>query len=303
MSKYLTNPVGSLQEKYQSRGLIPQYKIVRAEGASHSPTFSFQVILGNLASTGSGSSKKQAKDAAARAMLAKLDGRVEGLLPQAGVADEPPAGGVHDNTVGRLQELCVRHGYPMPTYGLGVVGGQAHQRSFSVLCRAGRLEERGEGGSKRDAKREAAEKMMNRLQCLGLITLADTETDRDQLQVQGEELSTFKVETLNSRDNKEVVSLDKKLQTAGGSKLTSLGRMRDYVAMLVEMGKEHKFEVTCVDRLEENCARCADSSQQWLLQLSTAPVLVSYEFGTDSKTAHNEAARSALNYLKIMTRK
>ena len=34
-----------------------------------------QVILGDLTSTGSGSSKKQAKHAAARAMLDKLDGR------------------------------------------------------------------------------------------------------------------------------------------------------------------------------------------------------------------------------------
>ena len=50
----------------------------------------FQVILGDLTSTGSGSSKKQAKHAAARAMLDKLDGRVpaqDGQTPLPPVAD------------------------------------------------------------------------------------------------------------------------------------------------------------------------------------------------------------------------
>jgi hypothetical protein len=36
------------------------------------------------------------------------------------------------NTVGSLQELCVKHGYPMPTYAMGPVGGQPHQRNFAM---------------------------------------------------------------------------------------------------------------------------------------------------------------------------
>ena len=98
-----------------------------------------KVILGDLTSTGSGSSKKQAKHAAARAMLDKLDGRVpaqDGQTPLPPVADtangpqapgeEHPQGAhnltdphIAGNTVGALQELCVKHGYPMPTYDLG----------------------------------------------------------------------------------------------------------------------------------------------------------------------------------------
>ena len=31
------------QERFQSRGITPQYRVVQAEGASHAPTFSFQV--------------------------------------------------------------------------------------------------------------------------------------------------------------------------------------------------------------------------------------------------------------------
>ena len=98
------------------------------------------MILGDLTSTGSGSSKKQAKHAAARAMLDKLDGRVPAqdgqtpLPPVADTANGPQAPGttllqthsgpdtdlhISGNTVGALQELCVKHGYPMPTYDLG----------------------------------------------------------------------------------------------------------------------------------------------------------------------------------------
>merc|ERR1719511_476090 len=87
MSNYETNPVGALQERFQSRGITPQYRVVQAEGASHAPTFSFQVILGDLTATGSGSSKKQAKHVAARAMLDKLDGRAP---QQDGVQPLPP---------------------------------------------------------------------------------------------------------------------------------------------------------------------------------------------------------------------
>ena len=61
MASYENNPVGTLQERFQSKckGSRPQYKIVRAEGAAHAPTFSYQVILGDLATVGRGSSKKQ----------------------------------------------------------------------------------------------------------------------------------------------------------------------------------------------------------------------------------------------------
>ena len=82
-----------------------------------------KVILGDLTSTGSGSSKKQAKHAAAGGMLDKLDGRVpaqDGQTPLPPVADTANGSQAPGNTVGALQELCVKHGYPMPTYDLGM---------------------------------------------------------------------------------------------------------------------------------------------------------------------------------------
>ena len=168
-SSYETNPVGALQERFQSRGITPSYRLVQAEGASNAPTFSFQVILGDLGdltATGSGKNKKQAKHAAARAMLDKLDGRVpaqDGQTPLPPVSDNTAGPQAPGNTVGGLQELCVKHGYPMPTYDLGAVGGQPHQRNFTIMCCVGKMRESGAGGSKKDAKREAAQKMIDKV--------------------------------------------------------------------------------------------------------------------------------------------
>merc|ERR1719192_896597 len=108
-------------------------------------------------------------------MLDKLDGRVpaqDGQTPLPPVQDSTNGPQAPGNTAGALQELCVKHGYPMPTYDLGggdagAVGGQPHQRNFSILCCVGKLRESGAGGSKKDAKREAAQKMIDKLKCLG----------------------------------------------------------------------------------------------------------------------------------------
>ena len=43
MAQYETNPIGALQERFQSRGIIPDYKFLQTEGQSHCPSFTFQV--------------------------------------------------------------------------------------------------------------------------------------------------------------------------------------------------------------------------------------------------------------------
>ena len=163
MSTYETNPVGALQERFQSRGINPVYHVVQAEGASHCPTFTFQVFIADLMSTGTGNSKKQAKHAAARSMLDMLDGKESrglyssntpasstatpvsiAVAAQVASGQVMPEGGPILNTgdvtlnrnseeatvgnpVGQLQEFCVKHGLPMPVYDVGGVDGQPHQ--------------------------------------------------------------------------------------------------------------------------------------------------------------------------------
>ena len=77
--------------------------------------------------------------------------------------------------VGALQEVCVKQGFPMPTYASGQVGTQPHQRNFVMTCIVGKLKENGNGGSKKDAKREAAQKMIDKLKSLGAGALDQVE--------------------------------------------------------------------------------------------------------------------------------
>jgi len=306
MSNYETNPVGALQERFQSRGITPIYRVVQAEGASHAPTFSFQVILGELTSTGTGSRKKQAKHAAARAMLDKLDGRVPAQDGQQPLPPLPDTNGSQapGNKVGGLQELCVKHGFPMPTYSMGVVGGQPHQRNFAITCTVGKIKENGAGGSKKDAKREAAQKMIDKLKSLG-----SNGPEQVELSVEDEELinkmSNVKVETLTTEASEKVAAFYKNLQNSSGKCLIKLhatplsSRNNDYSGLLEEISKEHKFEVTYVE-VEE---KTEEGEVQCLVQISTLPVAVCYAVGKDYNKAKIEAARMALNYLKMMTKK
>ena len=72
----------------------------------------------------------------------------------------------------------------------------------------------------------------------------------------------------------------------------------DFVRILADLGQEQQFEVTYVDVDE----RTDGNEVQCLVQLSTLPVAVCYGLGEDIITANNDAARNALNYLKMMTK-
>lgn len=65
-----------------------------------------------------------------------------------------------------------------------------------------------------------------------------------------------------------------------------------------EIANEHQFEVTYVD-IEE---KTYTGHFQCLIQLSTLPVAVCQGSGITSKDAQSQAARNALDYLKIMTK-
>jgi RISC-loading complex subunit TARBP2 len=73
----------------------------------------------------------------------------------------------------------------------------------------------------------------------------------------------------------------------------------NYVQFLQEIANDHQFEVTYVDIEEKTYSgRC-----QCLVQLSTLPVAVCQGSGPTSKDSQASAARNALEYLKIMTKK
>lgn len=324
---------------------------------------------------GVGNSKKQAKHAAARNMLDKLDGRepsqpttpgqtgqgaggptgtiisttgengiqvkldthgVDGKMANCMDGDGVILGnqeGGAGNTIGQLQEHCVRQGLPMPTYDLVNIGGQPHQRSFLINCRVGCLSISGDGTSKKDAKREAATKMWDKLKALGnnalhmvtgsengnggiastivpgeagigvgmIVDGGDQGLDKELAKLVTDKM---KIDTLTPKHSKAIQQFYRGLKGVKGSRLYALqstsikGKSSDFVKILVELGQEQQFEVTYVDVDE----RTDSDEVQCLVQLSTLPVAVCYGVGEDITSANNDAARNALNYLKMMTK-
>ena len=66
-----------LQEYCQSKGYVPQYELVGESGPDHDKIFEAKVTLADgRASTGKGSNKKKSQQAAAKAMIEKLNIRI-----------------------------------------------------------------------------------------------------------------------------------------------------------------------------------------------------------------------------------
>jgi len=357
MSQYETNPVGALQERYQSRGVLPSYRVVQFEGMSHNPVFTYQVTIGDMSTMGSGNSKKQAKHAAARAMLDKIDGRVPATgpgmntpagMPQPNLDNKtitsqsgteaisqsngangtpgPAGNGIQggspgnagngtgngtslpSNPIGSLQEYCVKCSLPLPIYDLQNTSGQPHQRNFEIIAKVGAIASNGTGTSKKDAKRDAATALLDKLKALGSevasaagATTNGTEVDEEL----AKQVSNMKVDILTPKHSKVLQDFYHKLQDSGKAKLLALVRTSlrdpklDCVRLLGELSAEQNFDVTYVDIEERN----ATGDVQCLVQISTMPVAVCHGTGVDQSAANNVAARNALEYLKIMVKK
>jgi ribonuclease III len=64
-----------LQELLHARGKpLPEYRVVATHGAPHERSFDVECAVGELVSTGHGTSRQRAEQEAAKAMLAKLQG-------------------------------------------------------------------------------------------------------------------------------------------------------------------------------------------------------------------------------------
>ena len=78
-----TNPKGHLQELLQERfRRSPDYRVVAIEGPDHARAFTVEARLqGNLLGIGTGGSKREAEQSAARAALARLEEAIPSLTP------------------------------------------------------------------------------------------------------------------------------------------------------------------------------------------------------------------------------
>ncbi|XP_014484562.1 PREDICTED: RISC-loading complex subunit tarbp2 isoform X5 [Dinoponera quadriceps] len=263
-------PVSVLQELLSRRGTIPKYELVQIEGAIHEPTFRYRVTVADVVAMGTGRSKKEAKHAAAKAVLDKLIGvntessesPLPNNLPDSQNLQELQTYGeekVVNNPIGALQEMCMSRHWPPPKYTMEGEEGLPHERQFTIVCSILKYREVGQGKSKKVAKRHAAHKMWQALHDM----------------------------------NNQAPTVDEDENTCFNDGDVNL------VQFLQEIASEQQFEVTYVDIEEKSIS----GKFQCLVQLSTLPVAVCYGCGGTSKDAQASAAQNALEYLKIMTKK
>ncbi|XP_055596312.1 interferon-inducible double-stranded RNA-dependent protein kinase activator A homolog isoform X2 [Uranotaenia lowii] len=263
-------PISVLQELLSRRGITPQYDLIQVEGAVHEPTFRYRVSYQDKDAMGTGKSKKEAKHAAAKALIDKLTGISfnETQLGNVNIKSENNTNGDEEtsgNPIGWLQEMCMARRWPPPTYETEMEVGLPHERQFTIACAILKFREVGKGKSKKIAKRQAAHRMWQRLQ--------DTPLETNQV-----------VQMLDEDGNEEVTCLNDKSV--------------DFVQMLHEIASEQRFEVTYVDIDEKSIS----GRFQCLVQLSTLPVAVCHGSGHTALDAQAAAARNSLEYLKIMTK-
>jgi len=312
-------PVSLLQELYVRRGITPKYDLVQIEGAVHEPTFKYRVTVGEFVATGCGQSKKKAKHCAAKSILDKLIGAQNSGQAAPGqpaipdLANEilsPYDDGVQGNPVGTLQEVCMNRRWPPPTYDLSNEEGLPHERSFTIVCIIGKFRETGSGKSKKLAKRQAANKMLAKLKDLPVENEEGFQNIDDDELAQGlahrySALKESHMKCMSSSHSQQVSKFHKNLKASHGEHLGKLQTASleegeiEYIEFLEEIAKEQNFEVTYVD-IEEKSKK---GRYQCLVQLSTLPVAVCYGSGEELLESQKAAAKNALEYLKIMTKK
>ncbi|KAM9803410.1 interferon-inducible double-stranded RNA-dependent protein kinase activator A homolog [Syngnathus typhle] len=271
-------PIQILHEYGAKHDKVPVYMLEKAEGQAHQPSFAFSVTVGDVYCTGKGPSKKTAKHMAAEHALRILEIDMTALNLQ--VKSESNGVGAelcgHPNSVGTLQELALQRGWRLPEYTLLSETGPTHDRKFTISCAIESLSETATACSKKAAKKAAAEKMVAKLQSLS-----------------GSSLITWTPKPRVRFDN---------LKGSSAEKISSLRRnplsipYTDYVELMTELSKEQNFDVSYLDIDELT----ANGQYQCLVELSTSPVTIYHGTGISRINAHNAAAHSALQYIKIM---
>ncbi|EDS43579.1 tar RNA binding protein [Culex quinquefasciatus] len=318
-SNSMKTPISVLQELLSRRGITPQYDLMQVEGAVHEPTFRYRVSYQDKDAMGTGKSKKEAKHAAAKALIDKLTGCSFGDTPVGGVSvkSDPEAGSGDDepsgNPIGWLQEMCMARRWPPPTYETEMEVGLPHERQFTIACAVLKYREVGKGKSKKIAKRQAAQRMWQRLQDQPLepnqiIQMLDEEGNEElkAASISGRYagLKDVRIPSLTTGHGQKVSQFHKALKSRSGESLRRLqntclnDKSVDFVQMLHDIATEQRFEVTYVDIDEKTLS----GRFQCLVQLSTLPVAVCHGSGATAKEAQAAAARNSLEYLKIMTK-
>ncbi|XP_036153587.1 RISC-loading complex subunit TARBP2 isoform X3 [Myotis myotis] len=292
-------PISLLQEYGTRIGKTPVYDLLKAEGQAHQPNFTFRVTVGDTSCTDSSLPEDGpvfTAAAAATPVPSALPTRSPPMEVQPAVSPQQS----ECNPVGALQELVVQKGWRLPEYTVTQESGPAHRKEFTMTCRVERFVEIGSGTSKKLAKRNAAAKMLLRVHTVPLDARDGTEAEPDDDHFSigvGSRLDGLRNRgpgcTWDSLRN----SVGEKILSLRSCSLGSLGALGPACcSVLSELSEEQAFHVSYLDIEELSLSGLC----QCLVELSTQPITVCHGSAATREAARGEAARRALQYLKIM---
>ncbi|XP_021106320.1 RISC-loading complex subunit TARBP2 isoform X5 [Heterocephalus glaber] len=292
-------PISLLQEYGTRIGKTPVYDLLKAEGQAHQPNFTFRVTVGDTSCTDS-SLLEDAPVFTTVAVAAPVPSAVLTRCPPMEL--QPPVSPQQSecNPVGALQELVVQKGWRLPEYTVTQESGPAHRKEFTMTCRVERFIEIGSGTSKKLAKRNAAAKMLLRVHTVPLDARDgnEAEPDDDHFSIGvGSRLDGLRSrgpgctwDSLRNSEGEKILHL----RNCSPGSLGALGSTS--CSMLSELSEEQAFHVSYLDIEELSMSGLC----QCLVELSTQPATVCHGSATTREEARGEAARRALQYLKIM---
>ncbi|KAL1767097.1 RISC-loading complex subunit TARBP2 isoform X1 [Sigmodon hispidus] len=199
-----------------------------------------------------------------------------------------------------FKELVVQKGWRLPEYMVTQESGPAHRKEFTMTCRVERFIEIGSGTSKKLAKRNAAAKMLLRVHTVPLDARDGNEADPDD-----DHFSIGVSSRLDGLRNRGPGCTWDSLRNSVGEKILSLrscsvgslGTLGSACcSVLSELSEEQAFHVSYLDIEELSLSGLC----QCLVELSTQPATVCHGSATTREAARGEAARRALQYLRIM---
>ncbi|XP_049675215.1 RISC-loading complex subunit TARBP2 isoform X2 [Accipiter gentilis] len=297
-------PISLLQEYGTRIGKTPGYDLLKAEGQAHQPNFTFRVTVGDISCTGQGPSKKAAKHKAAEVALKLLKG---GNMLEPTTPEEPRGTPLEMKTpvsppqsecnpVGALQELVVQKGWRLPEYTVTQESGPAHRKEFTMTCRVERFVEIGSGTSKKLAKRNAAAKMLVRIHNVPMEPRegSEAEVEEDQFSMAGPRLEGLRGRAPGCTWDSLRNSAGEKIVQLRSHPLAPMGA--GACALLQELSEEQSFAISYLDI----DALSLSGLHQCLVELSTQPATVCHGAAPSRDGARSQAARNALQYLRIM---
>ncbi|KAF8788662.1 interferon-inducible double-stranded RNA-dependent protein kinase activator A homolog isoform X1 [Argiope bruennichi] len=318
-------PISLLQELCATNGINPDYQLMSVEGAVHAPTFMYRVRVNDVVATATGQSKKKAKHAAAKAVLEILlseDGLFkEGFVSEGvtvnfqtlndviaeSVSAPPVDENCSKNPVGALQEMCMKMRWQPPYYETEKATGLPHEKVFSIMCMVDNFQTSGEGKSKRLAKRQAAENMLNRLKALNIISEDEEEAARkfEDLKIFDKDDPDNFQSNLQKTYSKNVLKFLKDLKTSTSTCLQALQEIDvmdpqlDCPKLLQSIAAEQNFEIIYIP-IEQ---RGKNGECHCLLQITSLPVAVCFGTAATKEDAMISSARNALNFIQLMCKK